>query len=99
MIDDFPYLPPSSHRAVRDRIEAALMDLTWDQQYMLCADNDHKRRVAAGALRKAFMPELARMRATEETLARVRKLARQFPEDGAVPVRRLLAALYGDEKP
>jgi len=98
---DFPYIPPSSNRAARDRIEAAINDLNWfDRQTVVGGhDSQHARHVAAGTLRRAFMPELARMRDTEDTLGRVRKLARQFREDEAVPVRRLLAALYGDEKP
>lgn len=96
-MNDFPYVPPSSNRAARDRIEAAIQDLTWQQRHSIDADGNDGRRVAAGVLRKAFMPELARMRDTEETLTRVRRLARQFREDEAVPVRRLLAALHGDE--
>lgn len=98
-MSDFPYLPPSSNRAARDRIESAIQDLNWHQRSSIDAEGDYGRRVAAGVLRKAFMPELARMRDTEETLGRVRKLARQFREDEAIPVRRLLAALYGDERP
>jgi hypothetical protein len=98
-MSDFPYLPPSSNRAARDRIEAVIQDLTWYERSSIDADGDHGCRVAAGVLRKAFMPELARMRDTEDTLARVRKLARQFREDEAIPVRRLLAALYGEERP
>lgn len=94
---------PGSNRAVRDRIEAALRGLPW---YRLDAvvggltpGGVDGRRCAAGVLRKAFAPELARMREVEETLDRVRKVARQYPEDGAVPVRRILAALYGEERP
>lgn len=98
-MDDFPYLPPTTNRAARDRIEAAIEDLNWSQRYSIDASGDYGRRVAAGILRKAFMPELARMRETEATLNRVRKVVRQFPEDGSVPVRRILAALYGDETP
>ncbi|MFL5911252.1 MAG: hypothetical protein ACJ768_11850 [Gaiellaceae bacterium] len=98
---DLPYLPPSSNRAARDRIQAAINDLAWpDRQAVVgTSGGEHARRVAAGILRKAFAPELARMRDTEATLARARRLVRQYPEDEAVPVRRLLAALYGEEKP
>lgn len=98
-MNDFPYVPPSSNRAARDRIEAAIQDLTWQQRHSIDADGNDGRRVAAGVLRKAFMPELARMRETEDTLARVRKVARQYREDEAVPVRRILAALYGEDRP
>lgn len=95
---DFPYLPPSSNRAARDRIEAAIEDLNWSQRQSIDADGDYGRRVAAGVLRKAFMPELARMRETEATLARVRRVLRSAPEDGTVSVRKLLDALYGEEQ-
>jgi hypothetical protein len=98
-VNDYPHLLPSSNRAARDRIEAAIHDIPWPEQRCIDATGDHQRRIAAGILRKAFMPELARMRAAEETLQRVRKVARQYREDEAVPVRRLLAALYGEERP
>jgi hypothetical protein len=52
----------------------------------------------AGLLRQAFAPELARGRDAEETLARVRAAVRRFPEDGQLPVRVVLAALYGEEQ-
>jgi hypothetical protein len=52
----------------------------------------------AGLLRQAFVPELARGRDAEETLARVRATVRRFPEGGQVPVRVVLAALYGEEE-
>lgn len=54
-------------------------------------------RTLSGILRKAFAPELARCREVEETLARVRKAVKRYPEDGSVPVRVVLAALYGEE--
>lgn len=99
-MDDLPHMLPSSNRAARDRVEAALTDVSmWELQQLAYSCTDHRRRVAAGVLRKAFMPELARMREVEDTLNRVRKVARQYPEDGAVPVRRILAALYGEERP
>lgn len=98
-MNDFPHLLPSSNRAVRDRIEAAIQDISWPERSCIDATGDHQRRIAAGVLRKAFMPELARMRETEDTLARVRKVARQYREDEAVPVRRILAALYGEDRP
>lgn len=96
---DFPDMLPSSNRAARDRIEAVINDLTWSERHDLRTDGEHQRRVAAGILRKAFMPELARMRETQATLDRVRRVIRQYPETGDVPVHRLLAALYGEEKP
>ncbi len=98
-MDDLPHMLPSSNRAARDRIEAALSDLSWMGRTALGIDSGYDQRVAAGALRKAFMPELARMHDVEDTLNRVRKVVRQYPEDGAVPVRRILAALYGEERP
>lgn len=97
-MNDFPYMPPSSNRAARDRIEAAIETLDWHQRHSIDATGDHARRVAAGVLRKAFMPELARMRETEETLARVRRVVRSAPEGGTVSVRKLLDALYGEER-
>ncbi|MFI5880834.1 hypothetical protein [Streptomyces sp. NPDC051554] len=91
----------SSNRAVRDRIEATLAGLPWFERGVvvdgLTPGGVSGRRCAAGVLRKAFAPELARMRDVEDTLARVRKVARQYPEDGDIPVRRILAALYGEE--
>lgn len=98
-MDDLPHMLPTTNRAARDRIEAALADLPWVGRTALGIDGRYDQRVAAGVLRKAFMPELARMRDVEDTLNRVRKVARQYPEDGAVPVRRILAALYGEERP
>jgi hypothetical protein len=101
-VNDLPYLPPSSNRAARDRIQAAINDLAWpDRQAIVgTSGGEHARRVAAGTLRKAFAPELARMRDTEATLARVTRLVRQFERASEdVPVRRLLAALYGEEQP
>ena len=97
-MSDFPDMLPSSNRAARDRIEAALNDLSWPDRARLRADNEHERRVMAGVLRAAFAPELARMRETEATLARVRRVVRSAPEDGTVPVRQLLDALYGEER-
>ena len=100
-MNDFPHLLPTSNRAARDRIEAALDDLSPMARYDLCGSYqrwEHARRVIAGVLRKAFMPELARMRETEETLTRVRRVVRAAPEDGSVPVRRLLDALYGEDR-
>lgn len=96
---ELPHMPPSSNRAARDRIEAVLADLSWVGRTSLGIDNRHDQRVAAGVLRKAFAPELARMHDVEDTLNRVRKVARQYPDDGAMPVRRILAALYGEERP
>ena len=87
-MSDFPHMLPTSNRAIRDRVEAVIADLNWHQRYAIDADGDYGRRVAAGVLRKAFAPELARMRDVEATLDRVRKVARQYPEDGAIPVRR-----------
>ncbi|GHB55593.1 hypothetical protein GCM10010331_49280 [Streptomyces xanthochromogenes] len=98
-MSDFPHMLPTSNRATRDRIEAVLADLTWAERARLPVDSPSDRRTIAGILRKAFTPELARMRDTEETLARVRKVARQYREDDAIPVRRILAALYGEERP
>src|SRR5436190_17618406 len=102
-MDDFPRMLPGSNRAVRDRIEAAIRDLPWYERGVvvdgLTPGGADGRRCAAGVLRKAFAPELARMREVEDTLARVRKVARQYPEDGAIPVRRILDALYGEERP
>lgn len=97
-MDDLPHMLPTTNRAARDRIEAALADLPWVGRTALGIDSRYDQRVAAGVLRKAFMPELARMHDVEDTLARVRKAVRQYPEDGAIPVRRLLAALYGEER-
>lgn len=96
---DFPDMLPSSNRAARDRIEAAINDLSWSERHDLRTDGERQRRTAAGILRKAFVPELARMRETQATLDRVRRVVRQYPESGDIPVRRLLAALYGDEEP
>jgi hypothetical protein len=98
-MDEYPHMLPSSNRAARDRIEAAINDLTWSERHDLRTDGEHQRRTAAGILRKAFMPELARMKETQSTLDRVRRVVRQYPETGDVPVRRLLAALYGEERP
>jgi len=97
-VSDFPEMLPSSNRAARDRIEAALADLNRSDSWTVRANNEHERRVLAGVLRKAFMPELARMRETEATLARVRRVVRSAPEGGTVPVRKLLDALYGEER-
>jgi hypothetical protein len=98
-MDELPHMLPTTNRAARDRIEAVLADLPWSDGRSLGIDSQHARRTVAGVLRKAFMPELARMRDTEDTLNRVRRVARQYPEDGTVPVRRILAALYGEERP
>jgi hypothetical protein len=102
-MSDMPHMLPTSNRAVRDRIEAAVRDLPWYERGMvvdgLTPGGADARRCAAGVLRKAFAPELAHMRDVEDTLTRVRKVARQYPEDGAVPVRRILDALYGEEQP
>jgi hypothetical protein len=98
-----PHMLPTSNRAVRDRIEAAVRSLPWYERGVvvdgLTPGGANGRRCAAGVLRKAFAPELARMHDVEETLARVRKVARQYPEDGAIPVRQILDALYGEERP
>ena len=91
--------PEPSNRAIRDRIEAALIDLPWIEKQALDLSGAQSYRVAAGMLRKAFAPELARMRDAEDTLDRVRRVVRQYPEDGEIPVRRILAALYGEEQP
>lgn len=98
-MSDFPHMLPSSNRATRDRIEAVLADLSWAERASLAVNSPSDRRTVAGILRKAFAPELARMRDTEETLDRVRKVARQYREDEAIPVRRILAALHGEERP
>lgn len=98
-MDELPHMLPTTNRAARDRIEAVLAELPWFDRTSLGIDSQHDRRTAAGVLRKAFAPELARMRDVEDTLNRVRRVARQYPEDGAVPVRRILDALYGEEKP
>jgi hypothetical protein len=97
-MNDFPDMLPSSNRAARDRIEAAVNDLDWSTRARLGVDSEHERRVLAGVLRAAFAPELARMRETEATLARVRRVVRSAPEDGTVPVRKLLDALYGEDR-
>lgn len=100
---DFPHMLPGSNRAVRDRIEAAIGDLSWYERGTvvdgLTPGGVDGRRCAAGVLRKAFAPELARMRDVEDTLNRVRRVVRQYPEGGTVPVRRILDALYGEERP
>lgn len=96
---DFPHMLPTSNRAIRDRIEVVLADLSWVERANLSADSASGRRTTAGILRKAFAPELERMRDVEATLTRVHKVARQYREDEAVPVRRILAALYGEEHP
>lgn len=102
-MNDMPHMLPTSNRAVRDRIEAAIGDLPWYERDAvvdgLTPGGADARRCAAGVLRKAFAPELARMCEVEDTLARVRKVARQYPDGGAVPVRRILDALYGEEQP
>jgi hypothetical protein len=95
---------PTTHRVLRDRIEAAIAGAPPMNRYALGIDGgEHRRREAAGFLAKTFAPELDRLIASEramaDTMARVRKVIRQYPEDGDVPVRRILAALYGDEKP
>jgi hypothetical protein len=97
-VSDFPDMLPSSNRAARDRIEAAVNDLGWADRARLRVDSEHERRVMAGVLRAAFAPELARMRETEATLARIRRVVRSAPEAGTVPVRRLLDALYGEDR-
>ncbi|TQF04779.1 hypothetical protein E6W39_24315 [Kitasatospora acidiphila] len=89
---------PSSNRAARDRIEAVVNELDWPDRWGLGVEHQRQRRVLAGILRKAFMPELARMRETEATLARVRRVIRSAPEAGTVPTRKLLDALYGEER-
>ncbi|MCX4751758.1 hypothetical protein OG455_41655 [Kitasatospora sp. NBC_01287] len=96
-MSDFPDMLPSSNRAARDRIEAALTDMDWSEQSVLQISHEHARRVLAGAVRKAFSPELARMRETEATLARLRRVIRSAPEAGTIPTRKLLDALYGEE--
>lgn len=102
-MSDMPHMLPTSNRAVRDRIEAVIAGLPWHELDavvdVLTPGGASGRRCAAGVLRKAFAPELARMRDVEETLDRVRKVARQYPEGGAIPVRRVLDALYGEERP
>jgi hypothetical protein len=97
-VSDFPDMLPSSNRAARDRIEAVINDLNLTDRWRVRADNAHEQRVLAGVLRKAFAPELARMRETEATLARLRRVIRSAPETGTVSTRRLLDALYGEER-
>lgn len=98
-VTDFPPEPAPSWSGMRDRIEAALLDLPpGDAREVLGWHNtDHARRVLAGALRKAFGPQLAQMREQDETLDRVRKLVRRHRHDETIPKRELEAALYGDE--
>lgn len=88
-----------SRREERDRIERALDGLDWPTRSALGLDGVGRSTTTtlAGLLRQAFAPELARGRDAEETLARVRAVVRRFPEDGQVPVRVILAAMYGEE--
>lgn len=89
-----------SRREERDRIERALDGLGWPMRSALGLDTGGRSTTAtlAGLLRQAFAPELARGRDAEDTLARVRAAVRRLPEDGQVPVRVVLAAMYGEEQ-
>lgn len=89
-----------SRREQRDRIEAGLQGLPWLARSALGLDGGgrHAVRTLAGLLVDVFGPELARGRDAEESLARVRAVVRGFPEDGVVPVRVVLAAMYGEEQ-
>jgi hypothetical protein len=83
---------------MRDRVEAALLDLgNWDHAELRIR-NEHQRRVVAGIIRKAFAPQLEAARHDAETLDRVRKLVRRHRHDETIPKRALEAALYGDEE-
>ena len=95
---DLPPEPPPSWRGMRDRIEAALLELSpWDNAELRIR-NEHQRRVVAGVLRKAFAPQLDAARHDAETLDRIRKLVRRHRHDDTIPKRELEAALYGDEE-
>jgi hypothetical protein len=95
---DFPPEPPPSWRGMRDRIEAALLELDPFDQSELRIRNEHQRRTVAGILRKAFAPQLDQLRTQDETLDRIRKLVRRHRHDDTIPKRELEAALYGDEE-
>lgn len=95
---DFPPEPTPSWRGQRDRIEAALLELTWTEQQYVHTSSEHARRTSAGILRKAFAPQLAQLREQDETLDRIRKLIRRHRHDDVIPKRELEAVLYGDEQ-
>lgn len=96
-MSDFPPEPAPSWGGVRDRIQAALGDLKWADSAALRLDSDYQRRILAGALRRAFGPQLAIMDEQAATIGRVRALVRRHRHDGTIPLRELEAALYGDE--
>jgi hypothetical protein len=87
-------------REERDRIEAMLDGLDWASRSAIGLGYGGRSTAAtlAGLLRQAFAPELARGRDAEEALARVRAAVCRFPENGDVPVRVVLAAMYGEEQ-
>lgn len=97
---DLPPEPAPSWRGMRDRIEATLLDLSPGEAHAVLGyhNNEHSRRVLAGALRKAFAPQLDAARHDAEMLDRVRKLVRRHRHDDVIPKRELEAALYGDER-
>ena len=97
---DLPPEPAPSWRGMRDRIEAALLDLNPNEigGCTFSIYNDASRHVLAGVLRKAFAPQLDAARHDAETLDRVRKLVRRHRHDDVIPKRELEAALYGDER-
>ena len=95
---DFPPEPAPSWRGVRDRIEAALLDLDHLDHARYRLWNESDRRTLAGLLRRAFAPQLAIARTDAETLDRVRKLVRRHRFDEQIPRRELEAALYGEER-
>ncbi|MFE2346453.1 hypothetical protein [Kitasatospora cineracea] len=82
-----------TRRQQRDRIETALTNLG------LNTGGQNARRTYAGLLADTFAPELARGADAEETVVRVRAAVHRLPADAAVPVRTILNALYGEERP
>ncbi len=87
-----------SRRAVRDRIEDALL-AHYEQAPQTRREfaSPHDRRVLAGMLRKVYCAELDRLAEAEATLARVRAACRRHRDVGDMPVVEVLDALYGED--
>ncbi|MGW4810523.1 hypothetical protein ACWEPB_02610 [Kitasatospora cineracea] len=90
-----------TRRQQRDRIAAALDQLDPHTRHTLGLNTggQRARSTYAGLLADAFAPELARGREAEATVARIRNTVRRLPAGGTVPVRTILDALYGEDRP
>lgn len=89
---------PIDMRSLRDAIKRQLAALPWmTRGHGLRLDNEHDLTTAAGVLRKAIAPQLAQQKEDRATILRVRHLLRQYQGLDAIPLRKLEAAIYGDE--